>query len=82
MPKTYSGSGPEGEPFEPQVKENNPEIKEIGGVEYEVVSTVLKNQEKEAAAKKQNVESSQEQKQVVIDFFPSSSTLSICATIL
>jgi len=58
-----SGSGPEGEPFEPQVKENNPEIKEIGGVEYEVVSTVLKNQEKEAAAKKQNVESSQEQKQ-------------------
>lgn len=58
-----AGSGPEGEPFEPQVKNNKPEIKEIGGVEYEVVSTVLKNQKKEAAAKKQTVESSQEQTQ-------------------
>ena len=48
------------------MKENTPEIKEIGGVEYEVVSTVRK--EKNAAAKKQKAESSQEEKQVVLNF--------------
>jgi len=37
-----SGTGPEGEPFGPEVDEKKPEIKEIGGVEYEVVSTVQK----------------------------------------
>jgi len=37
-----SGSGPEGEPFVSEEKEMKPEIKEIDGLEYEVVSTVQK----------------------------------------
>lgn len=37
-----AGSGPEGEPFVSEEKEKKPEIKEIDGLQYEVVSTVQK----------------------------------------